>query len=670
MRRITILMSVLLAAGSLYAQADKTYQAEDNRQRGYYNRPWLRYEAETGKCQTNATVLPASTANANIQSEATNQVAVNLVNQGDYIQWTCEQEANAVTIRFSLPDNATSSVPGTGTTGNLGLYVNDQKMRVYQATRTTDGINLSDNILLDSYWAWQYFNGYEDVAFETKTGSILRMRFDEVILRTENNIPAGTTLKIVKEDDNTNPYTIDFLELEKTQPVTYESISGAKVKYEGDGSNLQDFVNSNSGKIIYLPQGKYKVPVRLNIPVNTTLQGAGVFYTELFFNAPLDDANYQKRGVTSSSSNVKVDGMYLNGIQNQRYYQRNASKQPGKGFNGSFGSNSIISNVLVQHFECGAWLENANELHISNSRFRNNYADGTNLASASKNCIVEYCSYRNNGDDDMASWSRAGLAQYVKFRYNISECNWRASAIGIFGGKGHQVEKCLVVDALEGGLRLSAEFSGAAFNETDYMCFSDLSFYNCGSSFNGTIYGKTLPTILIEQKNKYVRNVRLKKMDLYNNKNVAISISSNSDKEIKSVCFEDVNINVATAGIYVGSKVCGMVNHNEIYFNDCNKNITNIASPEKFILCNLPCGESCSADAIFVPLTDGSFVVSAENGYIEVAGADADSDVLIYNTLGQKVADKKASGEGVVAFDLNNGTYIVVNNNNRVKVTF
>jgi len=678
MKKTTIFLSLLFATSSLYAQIDNTYQAEDDRQRGWYNRPWQRYEAETGKCQTNATILSVSTLNANIQSEATNQVATNLVNKGDYIEWTCGKEANAMTIRFSLPDNATADVAGTGTQGNIGLYVNGQKVNVYQATRESDNIELRNNILLDSYWAWQYFSGSQNVAYETKSGSILRMRYDEIILRTESSIPTNATFKLVKEDDNTNPYTIDFVELEKVEPITYESITGSKIKYEGNGSDIQDFVNNNAGKTIYLPEGKYKVPVRLSIGANTTLQGAGIFYTELFFSAPLDDNNYTKRGLTSSSSNVKVDAMYINGILNQRYYQRNEKKQPGKGLNGSFGSNSIISNVLIQHFECGAWLNGANKLTIEKARIRNNYADGTNIAGGCKNSTIQYCSYRNNGDDDMASWSNSGLAENLKFQYNTSECNWRASGIGIFGGKGHTVDHCLVVDAIEGGLRLDTSYGGSAFYENVYMTFSNISFYNCGTAGNSSVWKTILPTILFNMTkynnyNRYIRYVKFDNLDLINNKNVAIRVDVNSgnDKEIKNVCFENINIDKATTGLSISYSAHGSINYNNISFENCSsKTISNNAPSNNFTLCNKPCGESCNAEAIFTPNEGDTFAVSTENGNIEVMGADSNSEICIYNALGQLVCTQNADYDGSATFNLNNGAYIVVNKSNRVKITF
>ena len=569
MEKTTILLSAfLLAAVSLFAQADKTYQAEDDRQRGYYDRPWQRYEAEMYKCETSGEILSPSFENAQLQSEATNQVAVTLQNQGDYIQWFCDSTANAMTVRFSLPDNATSSIDGTGTIGNLGLYVNGEKVKVYQSVRGGDAIALRDDIQLDSYWAWQYFTGRDNVAYEKLRGSILRMRFDEVILRPEVEIPAGSVFKLVKEDNNASPYTIDFVELEKVEPVTFESIEGEKVKYEGDGSDLQAFINDNGGKTIYIPEGKYNVPVRLYInDDNTKIQGAGIFYTELFFSAPLDDDNFKSRGFESASNRVGVDGMYVNTILNQRYYNRNVATQPGKGFNGSFGANSTISNVMVQHFECGAWIEDAQNLSVKHCRFRNNYADGTNLASACRNSTVEHCSYRNNGDDDMAAWSRVGLGVNVTYRHNTSELCWRAAGIGFFGGKQHKAHHCLIIEPIEIGIRIDASFGGTAFNNSGFIEIYENSVYKGGTkqnvwnnSYDGAIY------VTLTGAQYDIPNISFKNIDVIDSKGNAISVNNynNSNRKLK-VCFENINIdgvgkhNVGNNGLYISSNVNGAV---------------------------------------------------------------------------------------------------------------
>ena len=68
-----------------------------------------------------------------------------------------------------------------------------------------------------------------------------------------------------------------------------------------------------------------------------------MWYTELYFTASSDDrSTYNKRGIETDNSNIVIEGLYINTINNKRYYDNNANYQVGKGFMGSFGANSII----------------------------------------------------------------------------------------------------------------------------------------------------------------------------------------------------------------------------------------------------------------------------------------------------------------------------------------
>lgn len=157
-----------------------------------------------------------------------------------------------------------------------------------------------------------------------------------------------------------------------------------------------------------------------------------MWYTEIYFSASSDNKQtYNKRGIEADADNIVLEGLYLNTVNNKRYYNDNSNYQVGKGLMGSFGANSVIKNVWVEHFECGGWIDGTDRLRVSHCRFRNNYADGINLSFGSRNSFVEYCSFRNNGDDDMASWSRGHkMCEYITYRYCTAENNWRASSVG------------------------------------------------------------------------------------------------------------------------------------------------------------------------------------------------------------------------------------------------
>jgi hypothetical protein len=345
---------------------------DDAIDRGFTNRPYKRYEAEPGKCESNGVFLSRTYDQSTLQSEASNQAATQLITKDSYIQWTNDEAADGLTIRFSLPDDAT----GIGTTGNLALYVDNVFWK---------------NISLNSYWAWQYIlksnSGSKYPDNTPSTTKFARMRFDEIHLKLDAKIPAGAVFKLVKTDDNQTPYTIDFTELEPVpEAVTFESIPDAnKVVYDSS-VKLSRFIIDNGGKTIYLPAGNYDSAEKILITANgTKLIGAGMWYTQIYFSASSDDrSTYPNRGIETNNSQIVIDGISLNTVNNKRYYNNNSSYQVGKGFMGGWGSGSVIRNVWVQHFECGGWIANyagqgSNGLVVENCRFRDNYADGINL---------------------------------------------------------------------------------------------------------------------------------------------------------------------------------------------------------------------------------------------------------------------------------------------------
>ena len=56
----------------------------DSLGRGYIDRPYARYEAEEGWCETNGVFLAPSDNQRDLQSEASHQQAVALAQAGDY----------------------------------------------------------------------------------------------------------------------------------------------------------------------------------------------------------------------------------------------------------------------------------------------------------------------------------------------------------------------------------------------------------------------------------------------------------------------------------------------------------------------------------------------------------------------------------------------------------
>lgn len=624
---------------------------DDETGRGYYNRPYKRYEAEPNKCRTNGSFLTATYDQSKLQSEASNQVALQLIERNSYVEWTVDELADGLTIRFSLPDNA----GGTGTTGNFAIYI--------------DG-GYSQNLTLNSFWAWQYFpkEGSKHVDNQPAVNKFARMRFDETHLKLKKKIQSGGTIKLVKLDSNEIPYTIDFIELENVpDPVSFESITDEnKVLYDSS-VDLSVFVRNNGGKTIYIPAGKHNVDDRIYINMDETkIIGAGMWYTELYFRASSDNINtYYKRGIETECSNVFVEGLYLNTINNKRYYDNNDAYQVGKGFMGGFGSNSVIRNVWVEHFECGAWFGDykhieANRLLVEHCRFRNNYADGLNLCNGLKNAVVQYCSFRNNGDDDMASWSYEKMSENNTFRYNTAENNWRASSIGFFGGKQNRAHHCVIIDPMEAGIRATCDFKGVGFSTDGYSKFSNISLYRAGVASGtpgtgGDLWGNQQGAVQIYSTQEYdLVNFEISNIDIYDSKNDAILIAS-YQKKINNLILKNINIDkTGRYGIYYYQPEGTATYCNLFYQNigaDRNINFT----PALFTFTE-DCRET--SQEIIMKHQKGIPQISICNKIITITNLE-DSAISIYNITGRTEYFSKISSNQFLIENLNTGIYFV-----------
>jgi len=369
---------------------------------------YIRYESENGQYGGGATLQQAPTYDQNsIASEASNQKYVSLPSNGSYVQWTTTAVAKGVTLRFTMPDDGA----GNGLSGSLSLYVGSTRVKT---------INLS------SYWAYQYFPSGQSEPVQTySSGAKTFMRFDEVHFRLDNSIPAGSIVKIVKENGDNITYGVDFIELEDVPAALSAPTNSLNVTAYGaiPDDNNDDLAAFNAclsaaasqGKNVYIPAGRFILSDKWIIEVsNMKIQGAGIWYTELYFST--DKQFYG--GIMSSSSNVDISNFSMNTANNDRLkYDEANARIPGdmykiyKGFMGTYGNNSKIHDVWVEHFECGMWiggydspLQVTNNLTISNARIRNNYADGVNFCQGTSNSVIEYSSIRNEGDDGLAIW--------------------------------------------------------------------------------------------------------------------------------------------------------------------------------------------------------------------------------------------------------------------------
>ncbi len=410
--------------------------------------PWITYEAEN---MTNTgTVLGPTYAPNLVSSEASGRECVQLNATGQYVQFTAISNANAIVVRYSVPDTTN----GVGADYTLSLYTNG-------VLGVTNGA-FAAKLPMTSRYSWLY----GDYPWTNLSSAGLpRNFFDEV--RTNGwSITAGEviTLQVDASDTATN-YVIDLVDLEYVPPPISQpagSVSVMSYGATGNGSNddttaVQYCIKSNSN--VYLPPGNYLITSNLNLPSNLTLRGAGMWYTTLVGSPTLYTNSSRRVALNGTGSNIHMSDIAIVGKLNYRN-----DNEPNDGLIGYYGTGSTISNMWVEHTKTGAWIVNSQGLVVNSCRFRNTIADGCNIDVGMQSTTVTNCTTRGTGDDCFAIWPATYEgASYTPGENVFTQCTglvpFLANGGAIYGGANNQIQGCLFQDITYGcGILISTTF--------------------------------------------------------------------------------------------------------------------------------------------------------------------------------------------------------------------
>ena len=470
--------------------------------------PYTTHEAENATIENGATIQQ-STDMESTAVEATNQTYVELPKKGAAVTFNVTEPANALNIRYTIPD---------GASGQLDVQVNGSSV---------------GNLDLSSHSAWQYLKGDHEYD-QAIDGSSARFRFDETrLLLKDIQLKSGDKISLVKKKDDNVPYGIDFIELEQAPAPVAQGENSISIVDKGASANddsddtaaLLAAVEEAkaSGKSVYIPEGRFNFDKQVNIEAdNLKISGAGVWHTQLHFTS---DKRYGGGIVFGHNSNgIELSNLYMDSNLTSRY---NEDAQY-KAISGTLGKDSKIHDIWVQHFEVGMWIGDYDQtgnmkytdgLVVENARIRNNLADGINFAQGTKNSTVKNSNIRGNGDDGLAIWSsisdgtNAAAEENNKFLNNTIESGWRAAGIGIFGGKGHEISGNLIKDVFAGaGIRVNTVFAGHNFDLNDSgIKIHDNTILRSGTT--NDLYNLNRGAIDFQQVRGTIKNV-----DVYDNK--------------------------------------------------------------------------------------------------------------------------------------------------------
>lgn len=412
------------------------------------------YEAEDGA--TNGDIATASTDYRSVEAQSSGRRLVALNRTGAYVEWVAAKAANALVVRYNMPDAAA----GGGLDATLSLYVDGVKAR---------------SLDLSSRYAWNYgpFPYADNPASGQATHYYDESRFAGL------SIPAGARVRLQKDGaDSAAYYKIDLVDLEQaddpyTMPANFVDVRSYGALADDQGDDMAAFTSAiaaakAAGKGVWVPPGTFILSGRPDLS-DVQLRGAGMWHTTLHgING--------KGGFRGRGNNITVADLTLT---SDALVRKDADDNPG--FEGDFGSGSLIQNVWIEHMKVGLWLGASNDgLYIVNGRIRDTWADGINFSGGVRNSTASHISLRNTGDDALAMWSNGAANVGNSFRYNTVQLPTLANAFALYGGQDNKILDNVASDTVvsAAGIALSTRFSPTPFAGTTQVRRNSLT--RCG----------------------------------------------------------------------------------------------------------------------------------------------------------------------------------------------
>jgi len=413
-------------------------------------RGFTEYEAEDGA--TNGTALGPDRAYGTIEAEASGRRAVKLGAQGQYVEWTMREAANALVVRYSMPD----APSGGGTEGTLSLYVNGVK---------------KETLSLSSQYAWVY--GLFPYSNDPSQGSPHRY-FDDARMLV-GDIAKGSIVRLQKDSGDVAPYyVVDLVDAERVDaPYARPADSLSITDYGAQGQGADDTAAIASAiaaakaqaRVLWIPQGEFRTTARFDVD-HVTIRGAGPWYSVVL-------GTNGKGGFYGTGDEVRLFDFAMFGDVTYR-----DDVNFDAGIDGTLGKGSMLQNLWFEHTKVGIWVYAPTDgAYVVGCRIRDTFGDGLRLHGGTTNAAVDETHVRNTGDDGLAMHAESMATENNRFKFDSVELPMLGSGMGIYGGTSNRIEDSDVADTVtsSAGITVSSRFSPAPFQGTTYVERSTLT---------------------------------------------------------------------------------------------------------------------------------------------------------------------------------------------------
>jgi hypothetical protein len=443
-------------------------------------------EQEAESAATNGTVIGPDRTAYTLPAEASGRRAVKLT-PGQYVEFTLPSAANAITVRYSLPDAS----GGGGITAPLDV--------------TVDGKNRT-GMTLTSQYAWLYNqypfsndpNGdllHPDwwitecacVPNATTPAPTITKPFrpnhfyDEQRLLLGRTYRAGDKVRLTVPAGSKAAWTtIDLLDSQRVGAPHVDLVAANVLAFGADPSGRRDSAGAFDKAIafakrkklkVYVPPGTYQVNRHIIVD-DVTIEGAGDWYTiikghQVTLSTPAPDGSvhtgvgfYGRDASAGGSHKVHLSGFAIEGDVRERI-----DTDQVNGVGGAM-SDSTIDGLYIHHTKVGMWFDGPmDHLRITNNVIADQIADGVNFHTGVTDSVVSNNFVRNSGDDGLAMWSEKTEDARDTFDHNTVQTPVLANGIAIYGGTDNTVSNNLIADPIREGsaLQVGSRFGAEAF---------------------------------------------------------------------------------------------------------------------------------------------------------------------------------------------------------------
>ncbi|MEV1328079.1 glycosyl hydrolase family 28-related protein [Micromonospora costi] len=448
--------------------------------------PFLEQEAENAS--TDGEVIGPDRNAYTLPSEASGRRAVRL-DPGQHVEFTLPAAANAITVRYSIPDAPT----GGGITAPLDVAVNGKRIRTMTLTSQYAWLynqypfsNDPDADLLHPDW---WITECSCVPAATTPYPSIEKPFrpshfyDEQRLLLGRTYRAGDRIRLTAPARTTAAWTVvDLLDSELVGPPRVRLLAANVLAFGADPTGARDSAPAIERAIafarrtrlpVYLPPGTYQVNRHIVVD-DVTIEGAGSWYTivrgrEVALPSPAPDGSvhtgvgfYGRDAADGGSRNVHLSGFAIEGDVRERI-----DTDQVNGIGGAL-SDSTIDGLHIRHTKVGVWLDGPmRNVRITNTMIVDQIADAVNFHTGVTDSLVAHTFVRNTGDDGLAMWSETTANARNRFDHNTVQSPVLANGIAIYGGTDTTVSNNLIADpvregsAIQVGSRFGAEpFTG------------------------------------------------------------------------------------------------------------------------------------------------------------------------------------------------------------------